>query len=276
MKMAWWDTYFDELYLRMFNTILTPERTAQEVAGVMILLSLPPGARVLDLCCGQGRHAVPLARAGYRVTGLDRSPYLLGRARRAAARAGAEIDWVQGDMRSLPWREHFDACINLFTAFGYFEEEGENQEVLHQVYRSLKPGGQLFLDIANRDYHLLRLLPAGWQQNGEAIILEDPDFDPITGRFTTTFTWIEGDRRESLTHSVRHYTVPEIKSMLHRAALPLAALHGDFDGCTFDIDSRRLIAIARKDARGEQDEPGSDLYRGSSAIRRGGDDRGRR
>ncbi len=77
--MPWWDVYFNELYLRMSETILTPDRTAQEVAGVMTLLDLQPGARILDLCCGQGRHAVPLARAGYRMIGLDRSTYLLGR-----------------------------------------------------------------------------------------------------------------------------------------------------------------------------------------------------
>jgi ubiquinone/menaquinone biosynthesis C-methylase UbiE len=244
--MPWWEVYFDELYLRMFSTILTPERTAQEVAGVMTLLDLKPGARILDLCCGQGRHAVPLTRAGYRVTGLDRSDYLLGQAQQAADKAGVEVQWVRGDMRRLPWQEQFDVCVSLFTAFGYFEDEAENQEVLHQVSKTLKPGGMFFLDVSNRDYYLLRLWPNGWRRHGRAVILEETDFDPITCRFTVTFTWAEGARWESLVHSVRHYTAPELADMLGRAGLTPIEYYGDFDGQEFDLYSKRLIIIARK------------------------------
>lgn len=244
--MAWWDVYFDELYLRMFETILGPERTAQEVAGVLTLLDLQPGARILDLCCGQGRHAVPLAQAGYRVTGLDRSAYLLRHAQQDAEQARAGVHWVQGDMRWLPWREQFDACLNLFTAFGYFDDEQDNQQVLHQVCSVLKPGGMFLMDMSNRDYYLLRLWPRAWRRQDEAIILEETDFDPITGRFTTTFTWLDSGRRESLTHSVRHYTVPELSAMLETAGLVLRAVYGDFDGSEFDIYTARMITVAQK------------------------------
>jgi len=244
--MPWWDSYFNELYLHMFETLLTPERTAKEVAGVMILLNLRPGARILDLCCGQGRHAVPLAQAGYRITGLDRSSHLLEQAQRSAHEAGVEVQWVQGDMRHLPWQGKFDACINLFTAFGYFEDEEENRQVLHEVARTLKPGGKFFLDTSNRDYYLLHTLPTGWHRQGEAIILEENDFDPVTCRFTMTFTWVEGSRRESLTHSVRHYTVPELRDMMDRAGLPPTDLYGDFDGSEFDLFSKRLIVVGQK------------------------------
>ena len=244
--MPWWDNYFGELYLRMFAAILTPDRTAQEIAGVMTMLNLRPGARILDLCCGQGRHSVPLARAGYRVTGLDRSSYLLEKAQTKSDKAGVEIEWVQGDMRQLPWWGQFDACLNLFTAFGYFEDEAENQEVLNQICQALKPGGQLLLDVSNRDYHLLRLYPSTWQRVGEAFILEETHFDPATCRFTTEFTWVEGEKRESLTHSVRHYTAPELRSMVQSAGLLPTATYGDFDGSDLDLDSKRLIIVAEK------------------------------
>jgi ubiquinone/menaquinone biosynthesis C-methylase UbiE len=244
--MPWWDAYFNELYLRMFGTILTPERTAQEVAGVMALLDLKPDSRILDLCCGQGRHAVPLSRAGYRVTGLDRSTFLLGQAQQAASQAGVEVQWVRGDMRRLPWVGQFDACVNLFTAFGYFEDEAENQEVLHQVSRILKPGGLFFLDVSNRDYYLLHLWPNGWRRHGRAVILEETDFDPVTCRFTMTFTWAEGARWESLRHSVRHYTAPELAGMLTRAGLTPVEYYGDFDGQEFGLYSKRLIIVAQK------------------------------
>lgn len=245
--MHWWDLHFGELYLRMFETILTPERTAEEVAGITDMLDvLQPGARILDLCCGQGRHAVSLAEAGYVVVGLDRSAYLLARAQEMSGTRGAAVAWVRGDARWLPWREQFDAVINMFTAFGYFEAEAENERVLHQAHRVLKPGGQFLLDVSNRDYYLLRLWPQAWRRQGQAIILEEVGFDPLTSRFTMTFTWVEGGRRESLTHSVRHYTAPELLSMLERAGLEPTAVYGDFDLSEFDIYSKRLIVVSRK------------------------------
>lgn len=244
--MTWWEIHFDELYLRIFHTMVNPDRTAQEVAGVVTLLDLKPGARVLDLCCGQGRHAVPLARAGYRMTGLDHSIYLLAQAQQAERRAEVQVDWVRGDMRWLPWGERFDACLNLFTAFGYFEDDAQNEEVLCEVRRVLKPGGRLLLDLSNRDYYLLRLWPKAWRRHGRATILEETNFDPLTGRFSMTFTWAEGANWQSLTHSVRHYTAPELANMLRRAGMLPIAFFGDFDGSDFDLTSKRLIVVAQR------------------------------
>jgi SAM-dependent methyltransferase len=244
--MAWWDTYFDEWYLRMFEAVLSPDRTAQEVAGVITLLDLRPGARILDLCCGQGRHAVPLAQAGYRVIGLDRSRYLLEEAQRATASAQVEVHWVRGDMRWLPWHGEFDACINLFTAFGYFDEEAQNQQVLQQVYNALRPGGFFFLDLSNRDYHLLQMWPRAWHRQGKAIVLEENEFNARTCRFKMTFTWLEGEKVHSLAHSVRSYTAPELVAMLQAAGLVARQVCGDFDGSEFSLHSKRLIVVAQK------------------------------
>lgn len=244
--MHWWELYFNELYLRMFETMLHPDRTAQEVAGITTLMNLQPGSRILDLCCGQGRHALPLAQAGYQVTGLDLSTYLLGQAQQATQEARVDVQWVRGDMRWLPWREQFDACINLFTAFGYFDDEAENQRVLHQVSSVLKPGGTFLLDVSNRDYYLVHLWPRAWRRQGEAIILEETSFDPKTCRFTMSFTWMEEGQRQRLTHSVRYYTVPELSAMLQAAGLTPTATYGDFDGREFDLYSKRLIILAQK------------------------------
>lgn len=142
--------------------------------------------------------------------------------------------------------ERFDACLNLFTAFGYFENEAENEQVLHQVANVLKPGGLFLLDVSNRDYYLLHLWPNAWRRHGRAVILEETSFDPITCRFTMTFTWAERGRWESLTHSVRHYTAPELAGLLRRAGLSPIAFYGDFDGSPFELYSKRLIVVAQK------------------------------
>ena len=244
--MPWWEDYFGELYLRLLQSTLAPDQTVQEVAGVMTMLQLRPGARVLDVGCGQGRHAIPLARAGYRMTGVDRSTYLLDRAREAATGVAADVHLVRGDMRSLPLGSTFDACLSLFTSFGYFEEDGENEEALREMARVLRPGGGLILDVTNRDYYLLRSWPYTWRRQGEAVILEENSFDAEASRFMTKFTWLEGARRESLRHSVRQYTAAELKAMLCRAGLIPTATYGGFDASPFDVGSKRLVVVAKK------------------------------
>src|SRR5215472_2918927 len=121
----WYHTLFDGFYYDVwFRRGASPEagRTAAEVAFLVQTLALPPGAALLDLACGQGRHAIALAQRGYRVTGLDLSASHLALARQAAAAEGVAVTWVEADMRALP-PGPFDAVINLFSAFGYLESD---------------------------------------------------------------------------------------------------------------------------------------------------------
>ena len=104
----------------------------------MRLLDLEPGSTVLDLGCGHGRIANELAMRGLHVTGLDAGPLFLDRARADAAHAQVSVEYVEGDMRSLPWRERFDAVLLWYTTFGYFDDAG-NDLVLSQVADVLRP-----------------------------------------------------------------------------------------------------------------------------------------
>ena len=244
--MPWWEDYFGELYLRLLGSTLAPDETVRDVAGLMTMLKLRPGARILDVGCGQGRHVIPLARAGYRMTGVDRSTYLLGQAQEAATEMAVDVHLVRGDMRSLPVGRLFDGCLSLFTSFGYFQDDDENEQVLREMARVLRPGGVLVLDVSNRDYYLLRSWPYTWRRHGQAIILEENSFDAETSRFTTRFTWLEGGQRESISHSVRQYTAAELNGMLRRAELTPTATYGGFDASPFDVDSRRLVVLAKK------------------------------
>lgn len=150
MSTASWDEVFEEDYLYFYETLLTPERNDREAALLVRLLGLPEQAEVLDAPCGHGRIANRLARMGYRVTGLDKSRAFLERARREAAEWGVQVDYVEGDIRRLPWTERFDAVINWFTSFGYFDDE-ENRLVLREAHRALRPGGRLVLEMIARD-----------------------------------------------------------------------------------------------------------------------------
>ncbi|MBA2572340.1 MAG: class I SAM-dependent methyltransferase, partial [Gemmatimonadetes bacterium] len=162
MKADWWADYFDETFVELYRSFLTPERTRREVRGLLKLLELRPGAAVLDLACGWGRHSVELARRGYTVTGLDWSPTLLAHARRRARRARVEIEWVQGDMRELPWTERFDVVLSLFSSLGYFLSDEEDLRVLRSGRRALRPGGHLVLETMHRDHVVTHYAERDW------------------------------------------------------------------------------------------------------------------
>src|SRR5512138_1360083 len=116
------------------------------VSGIEALAGLKPGARVLDACCGPGRHSLELARRGYRVTGLDLTESYLEAARETASAEGLSIEFLRGDVRAFRRPGAFALCLNLFTSFGYFKSREEDIGTLRNFRASLAPGGALVLE----------------------------------------------------------------------------------------------------------------------------------
>ena len=249
-RRPWYVEFFGEDYLRLYKPVLTPERTALEVALVVERLGLPPGSKILDLCCGHGRHAVPLADLGYHVTGLDLSRVFLDRARAAAQQAGVSVRWVHSDMRDIPFENEFDAVINLFSAFAYLENQAEDQKVLAQVHKALKPDGRFLIEIIHRESLMRRLLPFGIMRHDDGLLeLEERRFNLLTSSMEVHVTMIEpsGGRTE-YNHAMRIYTLTELAGMVEAAGLRLEAYYGGLDGSELTIDSRRMVLMARKPA----------------------------
>lgn len=244
--MAWWESLFDNRYMRLFGPLAPPEVTQQQVDGIIAYLRLEPGASILDLACGYGRIAIPLAQQGFVVTGLDLSETLLGQARTAAADANVRVNWHQGDMRDIPWSNAFDAAINIFSSFGYFTDESENRRVLEGVARALKPGGRFLIDVMNRDWRVRQNLERHWFEAGDLIVLADPWLDPVGGRAGETWRWLEGGQWQSMEFDVRLYTATELKELIEAAGLRWLTVHGGWAGEPFDPQARRIIAIAER------------------------------
>jgi SAM-dependent methyltransferase len=247
-ERPWYQEFFGEEYLRIYRPMLTAERTAREVEGIVTLLDLPQGSAILDLCCGHGRIAIPLAERGFAVTGLDLSEVFLRHAQEASAARGAPVRWVQGDMRALPFADEFDAVINIFTSFGYLESEAEDAKVLSQVAAALKPGGRFLIEYIHRDSVIRRYRQHSINHYDDGMIaLHEGEWDHLAGRNTVTITVIEPDgARREFRHSVRMYTLAELARMLDAAGLPVESYYGGLDGSEFTFDSRRLVVIARK------------------------------
>ena len=185
------------------------EQTEQEVEFISAVLDLPAEASILDLCCGWGRHTIRLATRGYRMSGLDLSRYHLELARQAATEAGVDSQWLESDMRGVPSpNESFDAVVNLFTAFGYFDD-ADNQRVLEEVSRVLKPGGRFLLDVINRDNLMRVFRETDWRESDDGeVILEQRRWDAATGRIHAAWTVVGTDgQRVTHAHDERIYTL---------------------------------------------------------------------
>jgi SAM-dependent methyltransferase len=244
----WFERFFGPDYFEIYHGFFPAERTAAEVEGLVALLGLPAGARVLDLACGHGRHAVPLAERGFLVTGFDLSAECLARAQADAASRGVEVRWVRGDMRALPFDGEFDAVINVFTAFGYFADEEEDAETLRGVRRALVPGGRFLLETLHRD-----ALPARFQphleyttSHGARVVRDyvwDLARDVIEDRVALVRT--DGTRAEYATR-LRMRTLREWLELLRRAGLEPIGWNGGLTGGPLQLDSRRLVLISSR------------------------------
>lgn len=222
-------------------------RTDAEVAFIERALGLAEPCDLLDLCCGPGRHSVRLAKRGHRVTGVDISAYNLEQAAGRAAEFGVEVAWREADMRETGLADASqDAAINMFTAFGFFDDEG-NQRVLEEVARVLRPGGRFLIDLVNRDSLMRRHEPRMWnERHNGAVLLQEHAFDSATGSQTTNWTVVKADgERIARSFTVRMYTLQELEVRMALAGLAVEEAWGGLDGSDLTMDSHRLVVLAR-------------------------------
>jgi SAM-dependent methyltransferase len=243
----WWEEYFDERFIALYRDFLTPERTAREVEGLTEMLMLPPGAEVLDLACGWGRHSVALARAGYRVTGLDLSETLLARGRKRAAKAEVAVDFVRGDMREIPWTGRFDAVLSLFSSLGYFLSDDEDLRVLRAARDALKPGGFFVMETMHRDHVVAGFADRDWWEAGDgSLVWVEREFDAIEGISREWTRWNRGGETGEKYHDLRIRTATEWDALLRRVGLVPVDWYGDWEMAPFIHKSEDLIVVARR------------------------------
>jgi ubiquinone/menaquinone biosynthesis C-methylase UbiE len=240
-----WDAFFSDFYLRAFADDERQEEAEAQALAAARLAGCPDGGDLLDVPCGFGRHSVPLARAGYRVVGVDRSEALLAEARRRA-RGERWPKLERADYRELPFADaSFDAAVNLFSSLGYLGD-AEDTKVLAEIRRVLRPGARLVIEIMHRDLLVLRFQESDWRLLGEGrLLLEQRTFDAAAGVAQVTQTLIDRAGRDSRSYSVRVYSATELLAMLAAAGFADARCHGDLDGAPFTTGSR-LVIVARR------------------------------
>lgn len=247
----WYVRFFKRDYLRIYGHTLQQDRTDLETQFAIHALGIQPHYRILDLCCGQGRHSVALANTGLDVTGVDLSEEMLDIARSSADREGVELALIQADMRNLPrnFEKQFDIVINMFSSFGYLESEEDDQQVLYQIAKSLKPGGKVLLDLLNREWVIINNEEFDWHQHEDnRIVLERRQLDLRQSINHLTYTEIlpDGTRRIMSDLYMRLYTLTELIKMLDAAGLKLERVYGGFRSEDYGVNTRRMIVVASK------------------------------
>lgn len=242
-----WDRLFDELYLPTYQDMLAERDSAEEAEAAARFAGVEPPAEILDIPTGFGRHAIPLARLGFHVTGADRSDVQLSEARRIAG----EVDWpqwVQADFRDLPFDDdRFDAVLCLFSSIGYRGEEGD-REAFREFLRVLRPGAALVVETMHRDRLAYIYTERSWDPLADgAARLDERRVDWVRGEVESDLTYLAVGDRRSITYTLRVYTATEVVKLLAEAGLERIECFGDYEGGPLSRETR-LVVRARKPA----------------------------
>ena len=246
-RKEWFDD--DEFWQDVSPFLFPEERFAQAAADVQgaLTLAAPTGTAVLDMCCGPGRCAVPLAVQGYQVTGVDRTKYFLDKAKARARSAGVSLDLVQSDMRDFVRPDTFDLAVSLFTSFGYFEDHDDDARVLDNLRASLRPGGALVIDVFGKES-----LARAFQQttstrlsNGSILVERHEIFDDWT-RVRNDWIVIRKGRAKNFSFHHTIYSGRELRLLLETAGFTGVRLYGSLGGAPYGPDASRLVAVCRR------------------------------
>ncbi len=238
----WYKEWFGEDYLIVYQH--RDDSDARELIKLIVKnTTISQNSRLLDLACGNGRHAYLISEYTKNVVGLDLSSHLLHQAYKKKT-TGQAPAFVRADMRHFPFNVKFDVIFSLFTSFGYFEDDEMHVHVAKEIYNSLNPNGLFILDYFNAAYVAERLIPQGKRTVGEIEVEEE--------------RWISDQRvqkkitiqRDGLTktfhESVRMFELHELENLLSKAGLKIAKVFGEYDGSPYKKDSTRMIVFAEK------------------------------
>ncbi len=241
------EDFWTEIYPYMFPAKRF-ESAEEEIDKIFSLIEFS-GTHILDLCCGPGRHATVLAERGFSVTGVDSTAFLLQKARARASEQKLDVEFVQNDMRRFVRPASYDLVLNMFTSFGYFDDKDEDLRVLSNIYESLRPRGVLVMDLIGKEW-LAKVFAATFSEaypDGTLLVQRREIFDDWT-RIRNEWLLIRDDRVRSFKFHHTLYSGQELKDRLLQVGFSTTQLYGDLAGSVYGINSKRLIALAHKEA----------------------------
>jgi SAM-dependent methyltransferase len=248
--LDWYLNFFTELPNEFWRHLTPAELTGAEVEFVERHLGLVPGARILDVPCGSGRHALAFARRGYHVSGVDISPEAIAHARRAAADAGLSVELSVADMRHIQGDGRFDAAVCMGNSFGYVDVAG-TRDFAGTLVRAVRPGGGLVVDFGCTAESVLPNLDPGptTLEAGGVTMVATSHYDVVASRLVTNYRFSRGADvvQASALHYV--YTSAQLGSLLTDVGFTDIERYGGVDDKPYAVGDRRLLLIARRRPR---------------------------
>lgn len=245
----WWRAFFESADSLLLSNFPDEAETVEELEALQALIPLRTGQRIVDVCCGMGRHLLPLTALGYDVVGLDSSAMMLSLARAGARQTGLPVRLVHGVAQALPFATaSCEVMLNLFNSFGYLATVTDDLAVLRETARCLKPGGRFFLDTRNKKYQILY---APYSQtvhlpDGRALNLRC-QYD--RERSVLLSQWYEAPGERLVHHAaIRLYAPEELAGMLEGVGLRVLARFGGYSGAAFEGWERQLLFLCEKTA----------------------------
>jgi SAM-dependent methyltransferase len=221
-------------------------RATTEADKIEKLLQIEEHAKILDLCCGNGRHSLELSQRGFDVTGIDRTAAYIKRARSEAESRGLDVVFVVEDMREYCVPNSFDIVVNLFGSFGYFENPDDDRRVVENIYASLRPGGRFLIETMGKEILARDFQERDWDEEGDLLILSERKIGQNWGRVETRWIVIRGTEQMEHRVSVRSYSAVELASLLAACGFPEVRVYGSLDGTEYDQSAQRLVVVGRK------------------------------
>lgn len=244
----WYKNWFSsKFYLKLYKH-RNDEDARHLINLIQRTIPLKKNDRVLDIASGAGRHSLEFARRGYNVTGLDLSEYLINEARAACKRAEEKplhVHFVKKDMRHFNFKEKYDLAANLFTSFGYFDNDEENFSVIGNASNSIRKGGWFVLDYLNKGYIINNIVKYSRNRIGDEVLYQKRR---IEGDFVIKDIRIEGGKDElNFKEQLKLYTLSELKRAFESFNLKIIKKYGDYFGNPYNLkESKRIILFAQK------------------------------
>jgi len=245
MDDAWFqnESFWREGYRFMFSD--EAFRIARDQVDQSVTLTGISAGRVLDLGCGPGRHAVPLALRGFQVTAVDASPFLLSKAQEHAKLSNVNIDYVQADMRTFRRPDAFDLAVSMFSSFGYFADRADDRQVAVNLHNNLRSGGVALIDVTGKEL-TGRFSPTQITEAEGVTRVERHDIIDNWTRIKSQWMLIRENSVQRFEYCVRIYSGQELIDLLRNVGFADVVLYGDLDGQPYGPAAKRLIAVARK------------------------------
>jgi SAM-dependent methyltransferase len=222
---------------------------SQQVAD-SLTLTKPPGKTALDLCCGPGRCSIALAKRGFSVAGVDKTKYLLDKARLAARKESVKIEWVRADMRDFRRLNSFSLALSMFTSFGYFDDKNEDVLVLRNIFESLQPGGVCLIEVLGKERLAKVFQPTSSTllPDGTLFVERREIFDDWT-RIRNEWLLIKNRRAKRFQFHNTIYSGAELRDRMEHVGFRRVELYGSLKGDGYGPDAERLIAVGRKSGK---------------------------